>query len=102
MPLIEVTNLGRCIRRLKGLGVWVVGAAAEADRSLYETDLTVPVAIALGAEGKGLRRMTREHCDLLAAIPLAGVVTSLNVSVAAAVCLFEAVRQRASGLKGRD
>ncbi len=96
VPLIEVTNLGRCLRRLKDLGVWIVGATAEAGRTVYETDLALPVAIALGGEGKGLRRMTREHCDFLVSIPLAGSVTSLNVSVAAAVCLFEAVRQRAS------
>ena len=99
VPLIEVTNLGRCMRRLKALGVWLVGAAAEAERPVYEIEMTMPVAITLGAEGKGLRRMTREQCDFLASIPLAGSVASLNVSVAAAVCLFEAVRQRASGVK---
>ncbi len=99
VPLIEVTNLGRCMRRLKDLGVWLVGTAAEAERPVYEIEMTMPVAIALGAEGKGLRRMTREQCDFLASIPLAGSVASLNVSVAAAVCLFEVVRQRASGVK---
>ncbi len=101
VPLIEVSNLGRCLRRLKSLGVWVVGASATAERTIYRSDFTVPLAIVLGAEGAGLRRKTAEHCDYLASIPLAGEVSSLNVSVAAGVCLFEVVRQRMAGLKGR-
>jgi len=71
-----------------------VGASHDAEKTLYETDLTPPAALVLGGEGKGLRRLTRERCDILARIPMAGTVGSLNVSVAAGICLFEAVRQR--------
>ena len=77
---------------LKEQGIWVFGATHDADQVLYEADLDVPLA--LGGEGKGLRRLTREACDALVSIPMAGAVSSLNVSVAAGVCLFEAVRQR--------
>lgn len=94
VPLVPVTNLARTIKRLQELGVWVVGAAGEADINVYDGPLTGPLAIAMGAEGKGLRRLTREHCDHLVKIPMAGSVSSLNVSVATGVCLFEAVRQR--------
>jgi 23S rRNA (guanosine2251-2'-O)-methyltransferase len=76
-------------------GVWLTGAAGEADKSIYEVDLTGPMALVMGGEEKGLRRLTREACDQLVKIPMAGDVESLNVSVATAVCLFEAVRQRA-------
>lgn len=93
-PLVVAGNLARAIERLKEAGVWVYGAAGEAERSLYETDLRGPVALVLGAEGEGLRRLTRERCDALVRIPMLGQVESLNVSTAAAVCLFEAVRQR--------
>lgn len=92
--LISVTNLSRTLAALQERGVWIAGAAGEASQCLYQTDLKGPVALALGSEGKGLRRLTREHCDYLVSIPMAGVVSSLNVSVAAGVCLFEAVRQR--------
>lgn len=92
--LVAVTNLSRTLAALQERGVWIAGAAGEAGQSLYETDLKGPIALALGSEGKGLRRLTREHCDYLVSIPMAGVVSSLNVSVAAGVCLFEAVRQR--------
>lgn len=92
--LVSVTNLSRTLAALQQRGVWIVGAAGEASQSLYQTDLTGPVALALGSEGKGLRRLTREHCDYLASIPMAGAVSSLNVSVATGICLFEAVRQR--------
>ncbi|WP_299003850.1 23S rRNA (guanosine(2251)-2'-O)-methyltransferase RlmB [uncultured Shewanella sp.] len=94
VPLFQVTNLARTMRYLQEQGVWVVGAAGEADCELYQADLTGPIAIAMGAEGKGLRRLSRESCDTLVSIPMAGSVSSLNVSVATGICLFEAVRQR--------
>ncbi len=94
MPLVSVTNLSRTLKELKTLGVWVIGTAGEADQSVYQTDFTGPVALVMGAEGKGMRRLTREQCDLLVNLPMAGEVSSLNVSVATGVCLYEAVRQR--------
>lgn len=95
-PFYQVTNLARTLRELQQAGVWLVGAAGEAGASLYETDLRGPLALMLGSEGKGLRRLTREHCDLLVKIPMAGAVESLNVSVATGICLFEALRQRSA------
>ncbi len=92
--LVAVTNLSRTMAALQQRGIWISGAAGEATQSLYEADLTGPRALAMGSEGKGLRRLTREHCDFLLSIPMAGAVSSLNVSVATGVCLFEAVRQR--------
>jgi 23S rRNA (guanosine2251-2'-O)-methyltransferase len=92
--LVAVTNLARTLVALQERGIWISGTAGEADHSVYQADFTGPVAIVMGSEGKGLRRLTREHCDYLISIPMAGVVSSLNVSVAAGVCLFEAVRQR--------
>ncbi len=94
LPLYRVTNLARTLEGLRVRGVWTVGLAAEAESSLYQQDLTAPTALVLGAEGKGLRRLTRERCDVLAALPMAGTVESLNVSVSAGVALFEARRQR--------
>ena len=94
VPFVPVTNLARTLRGLQEQGVWIVGAAGEADNSLYEVDFTPPTAIVLGAEEKGLRRLTREICDRLARIPMAGGMESLNVSVAAGIFLFEARRQR--------
>lgn len=94
VPYIQVTNLSRTLKQLQELGVWVFGAAGEADQDLFDCDLTGPVALVMGAEGKGLRRLTRENCDYLARLPMAGSVSSLNVSVAAGIFLFEAVRQR--------
>lgn len=94
MPFVTVTNLARTLKLLQSEGVWVVGAAGEAEASLYDVDLRGALAIVLGAEGEGLRRLTRDCCDILASIPLMGTVGSLNVSVAAGVCLFEALRQR--------
>lgn len=94
VPLVRVTNLARCLQALKRAGVWLYGTAGEAGRSLYELDLRGPVALVMGAEGKGLRRLTRETCDELVSLPMAGAVSSLNVSVATGVCLFEARRQR--------
>jgi 23S rRNA (guanosine2251-2'-O)-methyltransferase len=93
-PVFTVTNLARTLRVLREAGVWIYGASDDADRTLYDTDLRGPLALVLGGEGKGLRRLTREHCDFLVAIPMAGRVESLNVSVAAGVLLFEARRQR--------
>ncbi len=94
VPVFQVVNLARALGHLKEAGVWIVGAAADAPQSLYDTDLTGPLALVLGGEGKGLRRLTREHCDVLASLPVLGEVASLNVSVAAGVCLYEALRQR--------
>ncbi|MBY6018693.1 23S rRNA (guanosine(2251)-2'-O)-methyltransferase RlmB [Ferrimonas balearica] len=94
IPLFQVTNLARTLRSLQERGIWIVGAAGEATHTVYQSKLTGPLAIAMGAEGKGLRRLTREHCDDLISIPMAGAVSSLNVSVATGICLFEAVRQR--------
>lgn len=94
VPLVRVTNLARTLDALKESGLWLYGAAGEADASLYATDLSGPVALVMGAEGKGLRRLTRERCDVLVSLPMSGAVSSLNVSVATGVCLFEIVRQR--------
>lgn len=94
VPLIYITNLARTMEWLQQRGIWITGAAGEAEQDLYHTDLKGPMAFAMGAEGSGLRRLTREHCDQLTRIPMAGSVSSLNVSVATGICLFEAVRQR--------
>lgn len=94
VPLIDVTNLARAMDDLRDAGVRLIGAAGEADNSLFDLDLTGPLAWVLGAEGAGLRRLTRERCDALARIPIIGHVESLNVSVATGICLYEAVRQR--------
>ena len=94
VPYITVTNLARSLRELKEHNVWVIGAAGEADKDLYAIDQKASVAWVLGAEGDGLRRLTRDTCDELAKIPMAGSVESLNVSVAAGICLFETRRQR--------
>lgn len=95
MPFVRVSNLARCLRSLKQRGVWLYGAEAGAPSSLFENDLTGPVALVLGAEGRGLRRLTREQCDFLVSLPVRGSVSSLNVSVATGICLFEVLRQRA-------
>jgi 23S rRNA (guanosine2251-2'-O)-methyltransferase len=94
VPYIQVTNLARTLQSLQQRGIWITGTAGEAEASVYQTDLTGPCALVMGAEGKGMRRLTREHCDQLINIPMAGEVSSLNVSVATGVCLFEIVRQR--------
>lgn len=94
VPYIVVTNLARTLRELQDAGVWCIGAAGEASKTIYEIDQKVPTAWVLGAEGDGLRRLTRETCDELAKIPMLGTVESLNVSVASGLCLFEARRQR--------
>lgn len=94
LPYIPVTNLSRTLKKLQELGVWVIGAAGEAEQSVYAADFKGPLAIVMGAEGSGMRRLTRECCDSLINIPMAGEISSLNVSVATGVCLFEVVRQR--------
>lgn len=95
VPLVRVTNLARTLKRLQSVhGFWAVGTAADAPATLHDVDLTGPLVLVLGGEGAGLRRLTRETCDILAAIPTTGAVASLNVSVAAGICLFEARRQR--------
>lgn len=90
-----VTNLARTLRELKERGIWVIGTAADAPGDLYSIKLSGPVAWVLGAEGEGMRRLTRENCDELVSIPMVGTVESLNVSVASGICLFETRRQRA-------
>ena len=94
VPLVRVTNLARSLDALKAAGVWIYGTAGEAGQSIYATSLSGPVALVMGAEGAGMRRLTRERCDFLLSLPMAGSVSSLNVSVATGVCLFEIRRQR--------
>lgn len=95
VPYVQVTNLVRTLEKLKqDYNVWLYGTAGESEQSIYQADLTGHTAIVMGAEGKGMRRLTRETCDELFNLPMAGSVESLNVSVAAGICLFEAVRQR--------
>lgn len=101
VPLVQVPNLVRALEILKQEGFWVAGATHDASLGLYEADLRVPLVLVMGAEGTGLRRLTREACDLLLCIPMQGAVSSLNLATAAAVCLFEAGRQRASLSQGQ-
>jgi len=96
VPYLMVTNLARTLNELKERGIQVIGTAEDAEQTLYDVDLSGPVALVLGAEGPGMRALTRKTCDALLRIPMAGAVESLNVSVAAGVCLFEARRQRLS------
>jgi 23S rRNA (guanosine2251-2'-O)-methyltransferase len=99
VPFIQVTNLARTLKSLQERGMWLFGAAGEAEKSLYEANFNGAVGIVLGSEGSGMRRLTRDHCDVLLKIPMQGSVSSLNVSVATGVFLFEAVRQRMMGTK---
>jgi len=94
VPFVVVTNLARMLKTLQDAGLWVVGTTGDANTDIYSADLKGPLALVMGAEGSGMRRLTREHCDVLITLPMAGTVSSLNVSVAAGVCLYEAVRQR--------
>jgi len=95
IPFIQVTNLARTLRNLREVhNIWIVGTAGEADSTLYAANLTGKLAVVMGGEEKGMRRLTREQCDMLVSLPMAGVVESLNVSVATGVVLFEAMRQR--------
>lgn len=96
VPYVLVTNLARALKNLQDRGIWITGTAGETDQEIYQSNLTGPMALVMGAEGQGMRRLTRENCDQLVKIPMAGEVSSLNVSVATGVCLFEAVRQRQS------
>ena len=96
VPLVQVVNLARTLRWLKERGLWLVGTDDQAGTTLHEAKLTGPLAVVMGAEGEGMRRLTRESCDLLVSIPMQGVVESLNVSVATGVMLYEALRQRTS------
>jgi 23S rRNA (guanosine2251-2'-O)-methyltransferase len=94
VPLVSVTNLVRSLGDMKGRGIWILGAEAGGGESLFDADLSGPIAWVLGAEGSGMRRLTREACDRVVSIPMVGAVASLNVSVAAGVCLFATRRQR--------
>lgn len=94
VPFVRVTNLSRTLQALQERGVWLYGTTGDAQSTLYESDLRGPVALVMGAEGAGMRRLTLETCDFLVKLPMAGDVSSLNVSVASGVCLFEVVRQR--------
>ena len=100
MPFVQVTNLVRTMKSLQQDGIWIIGTDLAADTSLFDTDLTGPLALVLGAEEKGLRRLTREACDALVKLPMHGSVQSLNVSVSAGICLYEAVRQREGQMNG--
>ncbi len=94
LPFAQVTNLARALRDLKDAGLWIVGTAEDAERPLFDADLRGPTAVVMGSEGRGLRRLTREACDYCVRLPMLGAVLSLNVSVAAGIVLFEALRQR--------
>lgn len=94
VPFVQVTNLARTLKALQQAGIWIIGTDLDTTQSLYDSDLTGPLALVLGAEGKGLRRLTREACDSLVKLPMQGTVQSLNVSVSAGICLYEALRQR--------
>ena len=94
IPFVQVTNLRNTLDKLKKMGFWIVGTSDRGKQSIYDIDLKGPLALVLGAEGKGLRRLTTETCDFLATLPMHGHVDCLNVSVAAGVCLYEALRQR--------
>jgi 23S rRNA (guanosine2251-2'-O)-methyltransferase len=94
MPYFMVTNLARTLNELKERNIWIIGTSDDAEKTIYDVDLKGPVAIVLGAEGPGMRQLTRKTCDELVSIPMRGAVESLNVSVASGVCLYEALRQR--------
>ena len=99
VPLVPVTNLTRTIKKLKSLGIWVVGTTGNAGQTIYETNLSGPITLVMGAEGVGMRDLTTKQCDFLANIPMKGQVESLNVSVATGICLYEIRRQRSFGKK---
>lgn len=94
VPFVKVTNITRTLQALQERGVWLYGTDGDSDTSIYDSDLTTSVALVMGAEGKGMRRLTREQCDYLVHLPMSGSVSSLNVSVATGICLFEVARQR--------
>lgn len=94
VPLVQVTNLARSIKKLQDMGIWIVGTAAESEQTIYQIDLNQPIGIVMGAEGTGMRRLTAENCDFLARLPMPGPIESLNLSVSTGICLYEALRQR--------
>ena len=94
VPFAQVTNLARALRDMKQAGLWIGGTAGDGEKSIFEADLAGPLAIVMGSEGRGLRRLTRENCDFTMSLPMQGAVASLNVSVAAGIALYEALRQR--------
>jgi 23S rRNA (guanosine2251-2'-O)-methyltransferase len=96
VPIVAATNLARALKALKDAGVWLVGLAGDTEQSVYAVDLDGPIAMVLGGEGEGMRRLTRENCDFVAKIPMQGDIESLNVSVATGIVLFETLRQRAA------
>ena len=100
VPLVVATNLARALRVLKDAGVWLTGLAGDTETDIHTLDFTGPVALVMGSEGEGLRRLTLETCDFVARIPMPGNMESLNVSVAAGVALFEVVRQRSAASAG--
>ena len=101
VPFVQVTNLARFLRSLQEQNLWIVGTDGEAETLHYAADLKGPLALVLGAEGSGMRRLTREHCDVVVRLPMLGAVESLNVSVAAGIVLYEALRQRAPAVPSR-
>ncbi|MBV5297256.1 MAG: 23S rRNA (guanosine(2251)-2'-O)-methyltransferase RlmB [Rhodoferax sp.] len=102
VPYFMVTNLARTLNELKDRNIWIIGTSDQAAKTLYQADLTGPVALVLGAEGDGMRQLTAKTCDELVSIPMRGAVESLNVSVASGVCLYEALRQRLTAAKADD
>lgn len=97
VPYFMVTNLARTLGELKERNIWCIGTSDDAPKTLYETDLNIPLALVMGAEGKGIRQLTKKTCDMMMSIPMQGAVESLNVSVASGICLYEALRQRLGG-----
>ena len=96
VPFAQVTNLARALRDMKQAGLWIGGTAGDGEKTIYEADLSGPLALVMGSEGRGLRRLTRENCDFTLRLPMQGAVASLNVGVAAGIALYEALRQRLS------
>ena len=94
VPYFMVTNLARTLNELKERSIWIIGTSDDAPQTLFQADLSVPCALVLGAEGSGMRQLTRKTCDQLVSLPMKGAVESLNVSVASGICLYEALRQR--------
>ena len=94
VPYFMVTNLARTLNELKERSIWIIGTSDDAHQTLFQADLSVPCALVLGAEGSGMRQLTRKTCDQLVSLPMKGAVESLNVSVASGICLYEALRQR--------
>jgi len=94
LPIVRVANISSTLKKIKEKGTWVVGAAAEAHTDLFHQDLTIPLAVVIGGEGRGLRPLIKRECDLLVSIPMKGKVNSLNASVAGSVILYEVIRQR--------